>query len=111
VPGFVSDASLNRYLPLGTGDLLFHVDGALVDGIGTVVFAQGRENVERQRNGGRTWRTVAGVGPATSILLPAGSLRGTDNGRLRVTVSDGLRRTSAVSGRIRVVVGRRRSPC
>jgi hypothetical protein len=59
--------------------------------------------VEFSADGGRTWQTVAGAGPATSILLPAGSLRGTDDGRLRVTVSDGLRRTSAISGRIRVV--------
>jgi hypothetical protein len=62
--------------------------------------------VEYSPDGGRTWRTVFD-GPSTGrATLPAGLLAGSDDARLRVTVSDGFTEARAESGRLRVAGAR-----
>jgi hypothetical protein len=61
-----------------------------------------RADVQYSTNDGRTWQTIAALGADTSVRLAPGLLTTTARGRLRVVVSDGLRQSTAMSGRLRV---------
>jgi len=54
--------------------------------------------VEASADDGRTWRRIS-QGQATSTALPAAYFAASTKARIRVTVNDGFRATSAVSGR------------
>jgi hypothetical protein len=59
------------------------------------------KTVESSADNGRTWRQVY-RGSGSSVLLPAGYFAASVKARLRVTVNDGFRSTSAVSGVLHV---------
>ncbi|BEP15277.1 hypothetical protein acdb102_35880 [Acidothermaceae bacterium B102] len=60
------------------------------------------ETVETSADDGRTWR-LAYHGAASSVLLPAGYFLPSARARVRVTVNDGFRSMSTVSGRFRAL--------
>lgn len=60
------------------------------------------ETVEASADNGRTWRQVY-RGAGSSVLLSAGYFTASARARLRVTVNDGFRSTSVVSGRLHVL--------
>jgi hypothetical protein len=57
-----------------------------------------RATVETSADDGRTWRRIY-QGPSTSTALPAAYFAGSAKARVRVSVNDGFRSTSVVSGR------------
>jgi hypothetical protein len=60
------------------------------------------ETVEASADDGRTWRQVY-RGAGHTVLLPAAYFTASSRARLRVTVNDGFRSTSVVSGRLHVL--------
>jgi hypothetical protein len=61
-----------------------------------------RVRIDYSADNGRTWTPVASPGTEPSWRLSAGTLTTSARGLLRVIVSDGLRQSIAVSGRLRV---------
>ena len=58
--------------------------------------------IETSADDGDTWRQIY-QGGASAAKLPAGYFAGSDKARLRITVNDGFRATSIVSGRFRTL--------
>jgi hypothetical protein len=57
--------------------------------------------VDYSRDGGRSWKVVAGPVAGSSVSVPSRFLSGSSNARLRVRISDGFDVTTVVSGRLR----------
>ena len=75
----------------GEGEVTIEWEASDPDGDETLAW------VQFSADGGRSWENLGLDLTGSSLTVPATSLKGTDNGRIRVSVTDGLRTTTVES--------------